>query len=522
MSGSQVLQPNVTITLANADAAVSNSKHKVLMVGQKVAAGTATTGSLITNLSSTGAPEDALFGRNSMLAEMVRAFKRVNKVSRLDCIPLDDAAGTARDVSFTVAVTTALAGTITVTVGSALLHEFVVDIAAGDTATEIADAITLAVNADTTVGFLASNAAGVMTFLADNLGTVYNDLGFEVVVDAGGVSVAAVTEDVAGATDPTEVTSATLFDVATDRYQGVVWPYKATAATTIVRNYLSARENPANEILDGVAFSLTQAAHATALTDVALNDKNLVFFADETISESLYLGPAQNEASFVKLAYFAAIRALRLTEGASIASVVTTGSSLDQFGGTALASLPYFNTPLTGLLPTIKAGRGWTNLEVEQLLAAGGSVMGVNSAGTGTLTGEIVTTWLTDAAGNPDPTFTFLNYVDTGRESREYMHNNLRSRFAQSRLTEGAVTRGRDMANREIIRAFVEKLYQDLSGPDFVLVQGGSRAVEFFKDNLTVVLDLETGTVTITMLVPIVTQLRAITATMNITFSTAG
>ena len=42
--------------------------------------------------------------------------------------------------------------------------------------------------------------------------------------------------------------------------------------------------------------------------------------------------------------------------------------------------------------------------------------------------------------------------------------NNLKSRFAQSRLTEGAVVRGRDMANANTIRAYMEKLYLDLAG----------------------------------------------------------
>jgi hypothetical protein len=110
--------------------------------------------------------------------------------------------------------------------------------------------------------------------------------------------------------------------------------------------------------------------------------------------------------------------------------------------------------------------------------------------------------------------------VDTSSQAREYFHNNLLARFAQSRLTEGAVSRGRDMANEVVIKAYCEKLYQDLAGPDYVLVQDGEAAITYFKTNLTVTLDLALGKATITMLVPIVTQLRIIVATFKISFST--
>jgi len=171
-------------------------------------------------------------------------------------------------------------------------------------------------------------------------------------------------------------------------------------------------------------------------------------------------------------------------------------------------------------LPAISPGRGWTLNEIEQVLTAGGSVIGMNFSGTSALVGEVATTYKTDAAANPDPPFKFLAYVDTASNVREYFFNNLKSRFAQSRLTQGSVTRGRDMANADVIRAFCEKLYLDLAGADFVLVQDGEAAITFYKDNLTITLDLSTGTAQITMLAPIVTQLRTIIATIKIAFST--
>lgn len=514
MSGTQILQPSVSIALVNADAVVQNTVQRALLIGQKTSAGSATSGSLVQNLSSAGAPENALFGEDSMLAEMVRAFKRVNKVVIVDAIPLEDnASGVPRVIDFTVVSPGVTAGTITVTVGSSLLHEFEIAVAVGDSATDVADAITAAINADTKVGFTAGNVAGAVTLTAVNDGTVYNDLGIEIVIEDTDATVASVTETTAGSVDPV-LTG--ILDVATERYQGIVWPYETS---TVLASYLTPRFNPSNAILDGVGFVTIQDTHSNLLTTLgALNDQNLVHFVDKQESETLYLGPSQNEASFVKSAYFAGIRALRLTADASISRFLTSSASLDQFGGPALASLPYFNTPINDL-PIIKAGRGWTDVEIEQLFDAGGAVLGVNRTGTGALVGEVVTTFKTDPAGNPDPTWQFLNYVDTGSNAREYFFNNLKARFAQARLTEGAISRGRDMANATVVRAFCEKLYQNLAGPDFVLVQDGENAIRFYKDNLTIVLDLATGKVTITMLVPIVTQLRVIIATMKIAFS---
>lgn len=522
MAGSQVRFPSVSVSVVNAGATVQNTAQKVLLVGQMTAAGSATDGALVQNISSSGAPENALFGEDSQLAAMIRAFKAVNPVGALDAIALDDdGSGVPRVLDFTIGGSPTAAGSVRVVTGSDVNHSFTVAVASTDTPTDIAAAIVAAVNADAKVPFTAGNVAGAVTLTAVNDGTVANTLGTRVDVSgAPGVSISvALTETTPGSVDPT-LTG--ILDVATDRYQGIVWPF---ADTSVLETFLAPRFNPTNAVLDGVGFVSKVDSHANHLSDADENDQNLVVFADKAESvvtgDDQYIGPAQNEASYVKSAYFAGIRALRLTDGESIGRFVTANESLDQFGGAALASLPYANTPID-LLPTIPAGFGWTEIEIGQLKAVGRSIIGVNLNGDTGLVGEVVTTYITDAASNPDVTFTFLNYVDTASQVREYRFNNLKARFVQSRLTEGSVSRGRSQANAATIRAFVEKLYQDLAGPDFVLVQDGDAAVAFYKDNLTITLNLASGLVTITDLTPIVTQLREIIMTMKIAFSVEG
>ena len=109
---------------------------------------------------------------------------------------------------------------------------------------------------------------------------------------------------------------------------------------------------------------------------------------------------------------------------------------------------------------------------------------------------------------------------DTASQAREYFFNNYRKRFAQSRLTEGDVLKGRDMANEQVVRSYSKRLYQDLSGVEFVLLEAGEDALIFFNENLIISIDKALGKVTIQMTVPIVTQLREIAATMKIAFST--
>ena len=514
-----ILQPRVSLALASAEQDVQNTPQKVLLVGQITIAGSAADGSLTENVASTGDPEDALFGENSQLASMVRHFKSVNSIVQVDCLAVDDAGGgTAREVTVTFIGTATEAGTLTIVVGSEVDHAIDVAVASADDETAIALAAKTAINLDTEAPFTADSSSGVLTLTAVNAGTVANTLGVEAIGEVAGVTGQAVAESVPGATDPTLTD---ILDVATSRYQGIVWPWSENSQTQPVEDYLNVRFNAENAILDGVAFTPVVDSHANVLTLLdGLNSHDLVIFADKLESETDYAGPAQNEAGYNKCALFVGIRALRLTSDASISRFLVSSASKDQFGGPALASLPYFNTVMSEL-PGISAGRGWTDGEVEQLTDAGGSVMGINPAGDSGLSGEVVTTYLTDGAGNPDVTFTFLNYVDTSSNIREYFFNNYKARFAQSRLTEGNLSRGRDVANELSIRAFSEQLYQDLSNDEFVLVQSGEAAFDFYKQNLDVELDLSEGKVTITMFVAIVTQLRTIIGTIKIAFSTS-
>lgn len=514
-----IAQPATTVNIVSAVTTVANEAQKVLFVGQKTAAGTATAGALISSIQNDNS-WDTLFGIDSMLAAMIRNARLLNDKSQFDAIALDDnGSGVDATGTITVVGTATAAGSFTVTIGSQQNHTVTVAVADTDTETTVAASIATAVNADTKMPVDAGSAIGVVTFTAINAGTYGNSLGIEVVGSVAGITNTIVAM-ASGATDPV-LTG--VFDIIGDtRYQGIVWPYADD--TTVVRTFLDARFNVDNDVLDGVAFtSKTDTLANLQSTYSVLNSQSLVAIGDEVTNETLLKGaPSVFEIPVVKASEFASIRALRLTVGASIAQFLAGEAGLDSFGGPALASRPYFNTPFPNI-PVSGQGRGFTKAEVETLLTDGVAVMGNNRAANTIIMGETVTTYKTDTAGNPDQSFKFLNFVDTSSGAREFFVNNLNARFAQSRLTEGDLVPGRPMANAQLILATLTEFYATLSGPEFALTQAGETARNTFIQNTTVTLDLATGLVTVLMnAVPLVTQLRTINATMRIAFSANG
>jgi len=512
-----IRQPKTNVLIVPASEEAQNTGQKILSVGPLVAGGTATAGALVENIANGGA-EDSLFGATSMLAALVRANKRRNQQIQVDAIPLADNGAAVTAAGALVWTGTATeAGTYTVIFGSERNYKVAIAVASGDTATVVGTAVETAVNAVANRLVQAVNTAGSVAVTAKNGGTFGNSIPLEIRGTVAGLTTS-VTGMTGGATDPT-LTG--VFDViANKRYQAIVWPYPND--TVEIRTLLDARFNADGVVLDGVAFTALNdtLANLTALA-TALNSQSLVIIGGKAENTTNYKGGDIVEVPMVKAATFAGYRGLRLdVSGVSVADlVITANGPLDSFGGPALASKPYFNTPFADLFP-IQTGRGFDDTEIETLHDVGVSVLGNNVAGNGVITGEIVTTYKTDFAGNADITFKYLNYVDTASQAREYFYNNYRQRFAQSRLTTGDIIKGRDMANAEVVRSYSKRLYQDLSGVDFVLLESGEAALTFFDDNLVIAIDKPNGKVTIQMIAPIVTQLREIAATLKIAFDT--
>lgn len=511
-----VSQPDITINIVPAQEEISNEPQRVLFIGQKLAAGTKISGALVQNIQN-NSEEDTFFGEGSLLAAMVRAGRKVNKNTQFDAIPLDDDGGAVKATGTVVFSGTATAsGTLEVVIGSSDDNTLSIVVASGDSATVVGDALVTALTADTKALVTGINTTGSVALTANNGGEEGNTIGIRVIGTVAGVT-STVTGMASGAGNPSLTT---LFDVITERrYQTIIWPSTFTLSTLTTE--LDARFNVTNDVLDGVGIqALSDTFSNLQTTGNAENSRSLVLLALKVVSRTDYAGPNILELPATIAAQLGSIRALRLTPDANLSQfVITPFGARDQFGGVALATLPYFNTPFPDL-PQPDVGDVFTRSEIEQLGDAGVSVISGNIAQNAVIAGEMVTTRKTDSAGNPEKTFKFLNAVDAASAAREFFFNNLRARFVQSRLVEGPVQSGRAMANATIIGSFLDGLFTRLGGEDFVIVESGPVALRFFKDNRVITIDKLNGKASIDMQVPIVTQLRTILATMQIVFST--
>lgn len=506
--------PNTTFNILAANQDVQNVQHRVLITGVMLS-GTATTGTIVENVG-TGGEENALFGAKSHVAALVRAFRAINTDTPIDVIGYTNASGTAATGTIAFSGTATAAGTVKVIIGSNRHNTYELAVAVGDTATAVGAALVAAIGADAYAAVAGVNTTGSVALTAENKGTVGNEIPLAVTGVPAGLTVA-ITAMSSGATNPTITGLQAL--IAGRRYHGIVFP--GTWAVATLDTIMDARLNASGVVLDGIACVAQAESAANLATWIAsLNNPLIIGIGEKKESLSYLKGASHLEVPDNLSAMLLAIRALRLTPQAHIAPyVVSTNNGRDQFGGAHTASLPYFNTPLS-LVPVLRAGEGFTTAEIATLKAACVSVIGNNIANNTTITGEIVTTYKTDAAGNPNTSFKYLEAIDTMSQVREYFHNNCRAQYAQCRLTSGNLIPGLTMANEASIRAFIVGLYDDLAADG--LVVDGEDAIKYLKRNLRVELDMVTGTVEIDMNVPVVVQLRTILGNCRISFTTGN
>jgi phage tail sheath gpL-like len=510
--------PRINISLLPAAIVSAFADRRDLLVGVVPTAATATTGALVSNVNSlTLAQKRAQFGTGELFNRVQKWLASNAGNSPLDVIAVkENGAGTAATASIAFTGPATAAGSITVSAVDEFLFTVTVQVAVGDTATVIGAAVSTALNALVDAPFTSAAVTGTVTITADEKGTSGNYYGLKIssILPAGVGQT--LTGWAGGLTDPVLTT---LFDVITSiRYTGISFPEYWQANLSLVKTLLEARFNAANDIIDGTAFHGRSLTYANALTAVSTeNSQTIVMGGNNKITTLNQIGPAILQPADWTLAYFMGVRARLLTPGAPIASfIVTTSGLLDTFGGPALASLPYFNTPLAQT-PLASPAILYATAEQRDLETQGFTTFGVNISNNAMIMGPTATNWKTDASGNANISFHYLDYVDTGSACREIFWRTLRSTFAQSRLTEGDLIPGRSMANAESIKSELLRIYRVLAGQ--ALTQAGDAAEKYFSDNTKVTISLATGAATITGPLPIVTQLRQLDYALQFSFS---
>lgn len=512
----RIARPFVDVQLRGITPTAALDQKITTFIGQKLPAGSAAAGVLLEDIDVYAA--NSLFGAGSMLANMINNFIKINTVSQVNVIALEDAVA-AVEATGAVAFsgTATAAGTFDIYVGSDDRH-YSLDVSVGDTDGDVGDALVTAITADLSALVSAVNTAGSVALEAVNGGTVGNSIGIRYEGAVEGLTVA-LTAMAGGATDPSMTGLAALLVKRTD----VVMPYEYGLDDFV--DLMDARFNVFNDILDGRVFSAVSDDKAAVVAiGEALNSQSLVLFADKPVVKDAKKGTAIFEMKHNIAAQFAAVRALRLLEDPArgISDWVIANDPKDQISGPHLNGLPFHNTPLD--LPVIPTGEGWTDNEVADLSDAGISVVGNNLADNGVICGDIYTTYKTNAQGVPDPSYEYLNYMDTATAAREYIAKSLRIDYSQRRLTNGRAVGGYAFADANVVRADMKKYYLALAGEGYVLLQqgplpNGKQVIDVYMANLDVTLDAESGAINIYGILPIVSQVRSLIVPLQINFN---
>lgn len=146
--------------------------HKMLILGQRLAAGSVAAG-VLTRVTR---KEDGVnyFGRGSMLAQQIEAVMKVNPYTECWALALDDnGAGVAATQTITITGSPTESGTLYLYIGG---RRLTVGITASQTPTDIAGNIVSAVTADADGAMTAANAAGVVTLTAKHKGVEGNGI----------------------------------------------------------------------------------------------------------------------------------------------------------------------------------------------------------------------------------------------------------------------------------------------------------------------------------------------------------
>lgn len=515
--------PIVNANILAAKTPATPEDHSILLIGGQVS-GTAVTGALTENLL-TDADFNNAYGITSQLAKTGRALLKILSLSRtrpkVAAIGLADN-GSGVDATGTVVFsgTATAAGTITIFIDNTDDGKYEVVVASGDTPTVIGDTLVAAIVANTKSVVTAANVTGTVTLTAVNAGTQGNTIGLKRSGTVTSVTTTIAAKLASGATDPVLTT---LFDPIVDkRYQTIVYPAEWGISTLTA--FTEPRFNTDNQILDGVGIvSETDTDSNLNTTLDALNERTLVHLPNKLVDDADHRGGAIFESPIVIAAEQAAYRGLRLTVGSNISSFSQNSISR---GGFYMGAVPYHNTPFANL-PVIETSRGFTEVEITELISSGGTVLVNNPGNLSIISRSTRTTYKTDDLSQADNTFKFLNFIDTLSIVREFIFTNFKfvDGVQHSLTTSDQVISAVTLNPEKIVGIFVG-YYNTLSGiggdKRYTLLRAGGAEQAAFKlaveDSL--VIALGTGKITITDLIAdILSQVRELDIDIIPTFT---
>lgn len=237
---SNVRVPLFYAEMDNSQAGYFSQNQRALLVGIKLAAGTAAAGAPV--ITPGTAQAKTLFGQGSMLARMHQQYRANDDFGEVWCIALDEpAAGVKATGTVVITGPASAAGTLSLYIGGQRVQ---VGVAAADTATAIATALAAAVNANADLPVTATSATGTVTLTCRWKGESGNDipvvlnyrgtLGGERTPDGVGVTITAMSS---GTGVPSLAPA--IAAMGDDEYDFVIHPFTDSASLDAWRDELS-------------------------------------------------------------------------------------------------------------------------------------------------------------------------------------------------------------------------------------------------------------------------------------------
>lgn len=455
---------------SRASGGLTAQPQRVLVIGQKLAAGLAPAGVAVRIATADQAIQQ--FGRGSMLAAMFAVFLAANPTAEAWGFPLaDNVAGVAATKTVTLTGPATAAGVIHLYVGGQRVQAAV---AAADTATIAATALAAAVNANLDLPVTAASAAGVVTLTARHKGVSGEELDVRVNYGAGETTPAGLAAVIAaGTTGAGNPDVASVFTaIGDDWFNILVQPYTDTVNLNLVDEALAERFGPL-KMIDAFAFSFKSATQGDLAT----------------------LGSSRNGPH-------ASIGGLKGSPtppsviAASYAGVVSYYGAIDP-------ARPFQGLPLPGVLAPAVADR-FNRQERDLLLRDGISTFTIDAGGA-VLVERPITTYQVNGYGLPDDAYYDVNTLLTLSFLRFSVRARIASKYGRHKLaSDGTLyAPGQAIVTPKVVRAELISLFGDWE--DAGLVED----IEQFKADLIVERDL-TDVNRLNALIPpnLVNQLR--------------
>ena len=497
--------PIVTANILSAETGVPLNEHTILVSGQKLSGGSATSGSLQSNII-TEQQINSLFGRKSHIAKKLRAVLKNLSISRvkpkIDAIALDDdGASVKASKTFVFAGTATESKVFYINVNDG--NRYPVSVISGEGFAAIVAKAEAVINANLDANYTASINANQLVITGDNGGTNGNNIAvwFE--------------GEVAGVTFPTGGVAFNGIFAENDIINSQFCAYRGLLFTP--NSNVSSINTGNGQTTGGIRWGSIPYFNMPFANLPVIESKSNVFFLENGATDPSLTSVFDNVdgIQYKTIDYPSAWDLTTLSNFTKPRFNVDNKVLYSQgftFKSDTYANL---NTLLDGLNEkTICVGFNPNNMlsaEIEELESSGGWTFENNNANTTLLTRAVKTTYKTNDLGNPDPTFIFLNRVDSLTIAREYHFNGIKTTYPRHTLTNADVAPSNQVAfvTKGGFIATMVRFYNDLV--EVGIFEGGREAEYAERIFDTINFDLLNGKITSDAISPITSQLREVT-----------